>query len=245
MGILDSGYYVPYEQDAFGNRIPGSTTWEDMTSPGPKEHLTGKMFDTTTNLYYFHARWYDPEVGRFVSKDKLGGCSEGSNLYIFVEQDPTNSYDPDGNLKVVSGGKGKCGCPQKMVDDLLNAGKVACNKLHTHVKPRDKKLYKCLLEQCVNGTVTCRQDCDTRYGADTCGGTLVPKNTNPPIGTKRPSLEIAVCPNLTSNGGQTVIHEFGHKCGCTHKRNGKVDDYLKGNGCDMLPRGCGGKSRGF
>jgi len=57
-------YYTEYEQDAFGNRIVGSQEWEPMNSPGPKEHLTGKMFDTTTGLYYFHARWYDAELGK-------------------------------------------------------------------------------------------------------------------------------------------------------------------------------------
>ena len=31
--------------------------------------FTGKDLDEDTGLYYFNARWYDSEVGRFVSKD--------------------------------------------------------------------------------------------------------------------------------------------------------------------------------
>ena len=62
-----------YEQDAFGNRIPGSSGWEPMDSPGPKEHLTGKMYDEDSYLYYFHIRWYDPGYGRFISKDPALG----------------------------------------------------------------------------------------------------------------------------------------------------------------------------
>jgi len=97
VGVIDSGYYTSYEQDAFGNRIPGSTSWQAMNDPGPKEHLTGKMYDTTTNLYCFHARWYDPEVGRFISRDKV---EEHSN-YTFVSSNPCNKVDPSGHMLIV------------------------------------------------------------------------------------------------------------------------------------------------
>ena len=45
-----------FEMDAFGNRIPGSTGWPAIDCAGLKEHLTGKMYDEDTGLYYFHAR---------------------------------------------------------------------------------------------------------------------------------------------------------------------------------------------
>jgi len=48
--------------DAFGNDLPSGNDFLAMDQPGPKEHLTGKMFDTATGLYYFHAKWYDPGV---------------------------------------------------------------------------------------------------------------------------------------------------------------------------------------
>ncbi|HNT37193.1 MAG TPA: RHS repeat-associated core domain-containing protein, partial [bacterium] len=49
-------------------------------------------------LYYFHARWYDPEVGRFVSKD-TGLFSK--NLYSFASGNPVLFYDPDGRETVL------------------------------------------------------------------------------------------------------------------------------------------------
>jgi len=56
-GVLDSGgHYYRWEMDAFGNDLPGGNAFLPMDQPGPKEHLTGKMFDTTTGLYYFAAR---------------------------------------------------------------------------------------------------------------------------------------------------------------------------------------------
>ena len=34
---------------------------------------TGKGYDSDADLYYFNARWYDSEVGRFISEDPLWG----------------------------------------------------------------------------------------------------------------------------------------------------------------------------
>ena len=82
--------------DAFGNRIPGTVEWAAMDSPGPKEHLTGKMLDELTALYYFHARWYDPAVGRFVGRDSIRSAAvlRGAK-YVFCQQNPLRSVDPN------------------------------------------------------------------------------------------------------------------------------------------------------
>lgn len=39
----------------------------------------------STRLYYARNRWYDPDVGRFVTEDPLG-LSSGINLYVFYEK---------------------------------------------------------------------------------------------------------------------------------------------------------------
>jgi RHS repeat-associated protein len=97
VGVLeDTGDFYRWEMDAFGNDLPGGNDFLPMDQPGPKEHLTGKMFDTATGLYYFHARWYDPEVGRFVSRDPV--IQWGNSPYEMSRNNPISFIDPDGAM---------------------------------------------------------------------------------------------------------------------------------------------------
>jgi RHS repeat-associated protein len=59
---------------------------------------TGRDFDSETGLYYYRARYYDPATGRFLSEDPWDADSmyEDSNLYMYVENNPTNGADPFG-----------------------------------------------------------------------------------------------------------------------------------------------------
>ena len=44
---------------------------------------------------YFRARWYNPETGRWISKDPKG-IAGGLNLYVFCSNDSVNRVDPSG-----------------------------------------------------------------------------------------------------------------------------------------------------
>ncbi len=55
----------------------------------------GREYDAKTGLYYFRARWYSPETGRWLSKDPIG-ISGGLNLYAFCGNNPVNFIDPLG-----------------------------------------------------------------------------------------------------------------------------------------------------
>lgn len=48
-----------------------------------------------TGMYYVRARWYDPELGRFVSEDPCG-LVDGTNLYTFAGNEAINGHDPSG-----------------------------------------------------------------------------------------------------------------------------------------------------
>lgn len=56
---------------------------------------TGREYDAETGLYYYRARYYDPVLRRFVSKDPIG-LHGGINPYAYVENDPVNATDPSG-----------------------------------------------------------------------------------------------------------------------------------------------------
>ncbi|MDJ0731221.1 MAG: RHS repeat-associated core domain-containing protein [Crocosphaera sp.] len=57
--------------------------------------FTGRRFDQETGLYYYRARYYDADQGRFISRDPLGYL-DGMNLYEYVGSNPINSVDPLG-----------------------------------------------------------------------------------------------------------------------------------------------------
>ncbi|MBY0416401.1 MAG: RHS repeat-associated core domain-containing protein [Bdellovibrionales bacterium] len=50
----------------------------------------------TATACRFGARDYDPEIGRWLSKDPIGFEGGDTNLYGYVLQDPINSIDPQG-----------------------------------------------------------------------------------------------------------------------------------------------------
>ena len=55
----------------------------------------GRWCSWKMGLYYFRARWYDPIIGRWLSKDPIG-ISGGLNQYVFVNNNPVNFWDPFG-----------------------------------------------------------------------------------------------------------------------------------------------------
>ena len=52
-----------------------------------------QRLDKETGLYYFKNRYYDPETGRFITRDPAG---DGPNLYAFVNNNPVCYVDPYG-----------------------------------------------------------------------------------------------------------------------------------------------------
>src|SRR5439155_15601091 len=72
--------------DSFGRSNGPSLTRYDYT---------GRERDPLTGLMYYRARWYDPQVGRFISEDPIG-LSGGINQFAYVGNNPQNWTDPSG-----------------------------------------------------------------------------------------------------------------------------------------------------
>ena len=54
--------------------------------------FTGRRFDSETGLYYYRARYYSPQLRRFIEPDPIGFAG-GMNLYAYVGNDPGNATD--------------------------------------------------------------------------------------------------------------------------------------------------------
>lgn len=78
--------------DSFGNGASNRTRYG----------YTGREWDADTGLYYYRARWYDPQVGRFISEDP-SGFEGGINPYAYVGNSPLQFVDPGGTTRVGRG----------------------------------------------------------------------------------------------------------------------------------------------
>ncbi len=69
-----------------------------LTTPAGKGYIN-ERFDPETGLQYLHARYYDPNLGRFLSPDTWDPTIPGvdNNRYAYAGNDPINGRDPNGN----------------------------------------------------------------------------------------------------------------------------------------------------
>ena len=77
--------------DSFGNVV--NQTNESITT---RFGYTGRELDPETGLMYNRARYYNPQIGRFISEDPIGFMAGDANLYRYVFNSPTNFTDPTG-----------------------------------------------------------------------------------------------------------------------------------------------------
>jgi RHS repeat-associated protein len=73
-----------------------------MTGASGNAHrFTGEQTDDEIGLLYLRARYYDPEIGRFITKDPLPGFStspQSLNRYAYAHNNPINLTDPTGEV---------------------------------------------------------------------------------------------------------------------------------------------------
>lgn len=77
--------------DAFA-RVTGSAA---QSSIGLRFLYTGRPWSPVGEIYYYRARWYAPECGRFISRDPIG-YTAGPTQYGYVRGNPIMMIDPTG-----------------------------------------------------------------------------------------------------------------------------------------------------
>jgi RHS repeat-associated protein len=76
-----------WEGEAFGN-----TPADELAGISINLRFPGQYFDEETNLHYNWNRYYDPELGRYITSDPVG-LFGGNNTYGYVFQSPTILFD--------------------------------------------------------------------------------------------------------------------------------------------------------
>ncbi len=76
---------------------PFGTETGDIGDQSNHVKYTGKEIDEETGLYYFNARWYDQNTGRFTSEDPI---RDGMNWYVYCGNNPLRFIDPTGLINL-------------------------------------------------------------------------------------------------------------------------------------------------
>ncbi len=96
--------------DALGNLVSelrykprGETRYSSGTT-ATNYRYTGQREEVSFGLYFYNARWYDPQLGRFAQADSIvPGGFQGLDRYAYANNSPLVYVDPSGHASVCSG----------------------------------------------------------------------------------------------------------------------------------------------
>jgi len=120
--IVEHKDYLPYGAERLGEQLGGQLggqldatpdpQYDPPLDPQPENYgYTGKELDDETGLYYYGARYYDPQIGRFTQIDPLVLGESGKPLadvlsnpqalngYSYVLNNPMRYVDEEGMYK--------------------------------------------------------------------------------------------------------------------------------------------------
>ncbi|MCG3196050.1 MAG: hypothetical protein GHCLOJNM_00521 [bacterium] len=261
-------YY--FSQDAFGNELSndgnlptwqrinllGGSQWGTARTAGITEHQTGKWIDTFTGLYFFHARWLDAGVGRFVGRDPVRyRCSHHVSPYTISANCPARFTDPTGMFEI----DGSCFVNLDNNDGFWRGvGELLgrCARIQSGAWPVDgvpEEFITCMIERCNDNTpirctspnCSCSEDSTE---APAWGWVEQPPSPEDWVFGARNCDGVAVCTETLNLGGLNssppivggnLMHEFGHCCGCTHDDMRPTPGHSNAGRCEGLRIGPG------
>ena len=103
VGLMDNSgaVVVSYSYDSWGKSLTVSGTLATTLGANNPFRYRGYYYDTETGLYYLQTRYYDAEVGRFISADVYFATGQGlvgNNTYAYCLNNPINNADDSGML---------------------------------------------------------------------------------------------------------------------------------------------------
>ena len=102
VGLVSGNWQVVqrYVYSPYGTITVLNADWSTPpagTQPIVDNLYQGMALDPMTGLYYARNRNYSPSLGRWINQDPAGYIN-GANTYQFVESNPVNAVDPNGEV---------------------------------------------------------------------------------------------------------------------------------------------------
>jgi len=140
-------YYYPYGEPR--------TSWSISTDRG----YTGQTSDhDETGLYHYNARYYDPEIHRFISADTIipdPANPQTLNRYSYVVNNPVNYSDPSGHRWWREGGGGGAVILYKLGEGTRKVVEVcgeSCSRVLDYLKNKITEGHEALSRTSVAAT---------------------------------------------------------------------------------------------
>lgn len=88
-----------YQYDVYGKTIIKDSSDNVLTASaiGNRFGFTGRELDVETGLYFYRARYYSPDLGRFLQTDPVD-YMDGSSIYEYCFNNPVNYSDSTGEF---------------------------------------------------------------------------------------------------------------------------------------------------
>jgi len=97
-----------YRYDPYGAPIPKATIGPNPWYTDNPYRYNGEDYDINSGLQYLRARYYEPNTGRFLSRDSyLGDIADPltQNRYIYALNNPIKYSDPSGHRVIMDDGE--------------------------------------------------------------------------------------------------------------------------------------------
>jgi RHS repeat-associated protein len=180
-------------------------------------------YTATTNRLYVRARWYRPDLGRWMTEDPLGFRGRNWNLFEYARGTVLALVDPAGTYP-----RSRCVSNPRRQHEMEEAAERMCRQLESAGPDRIEqsecltgpKQIKCLLDWCRHGSLNCGD-----LGLCQVACSYVPK---PGRGCRyRPGGTVYLCPGAwtdwrcwrghpacdTIGLEPMILHEAIHLCG--------------------------------